>query len=68
MVDEQEWFEDHQVPTSLKTRLMALKVCRNRCMAHVGGELEGEVAAPLLKLTMSILLNHGSVTANDDDE
>lgn len=68
MDDEQEWFEDSQVPASLKARILALKVCRNRCMAHAGGDMEDDISAPVLKLMKAIILNQGSVTAADDDE
>jgi sister-chromatid-cohesion protein PDS5 len=52
----------------LRTKLAALKLCRNRCLAHAGTDNAALVAAPVLKLLVTLLANLGAMRPDSDDE
>lgn len=60
-VDE-EWFEDDEVPDELRSKILALKVLRNRCLAHKSKEQALEIATPVLKLFAALIDFEGSVS------
>lgn len=65
---EEEWVEDYAMSPLLRAKLYALKVCRNRCLAHASSETAVEIARPVLKMFIAILQNIGSLTAEAQDE
>ncbi|KAG0700591.1 armadillo-type protein [Suillus ampliporus] len=68
MDSDADWVDDDDVAPSLRARILALKVCRNRCLAHASTDTALEVATPVLKM-LSTLIDHGgsySADATDD--
>jgi sister chromatid cohesion protein PDS5 len=65
---ENEWFEDDEVPAELRAKILALKVCRNRSLAHASSESALEISTPVLKMLTTLLLNNGSFKPDSDDE
>ncbi|KAF9226311.1 hypothetical protein BS17DRAFT_794477 [Gyrodon lividus] len=65
-VDE-DWVEDDDVAPIEKARILALKVCRNRCLAHASTETALEVATPVLKMFSTLLEHSGSYSAGAPD-
>ncbi|EGO03586.1 hypothetical protein SERLA73DRAFT_46084 [Serpula lacrymans var. lacrymans S7.3] len=63
-----EWVEDVDVSPSLKTKVLSLKVCRNRCIAHATSETALEISAPVLRMFMTLLEHGGSFTADASDD
>lgn len=63
-----EWVDDDDVWPELKTKILSLKVCRNRCLARASSDAPLEVATPVLKMLVSILENEGSVVAQMESE
>ncbi|KAI0047729.1 cohesin-associated protein Pds5 [Auriscalpium vulgare] len=63
-----EWVEDDSMTPALRARLLSLKVCRNRCLAHVESESALEIATPVLKMFNSIMENTGSLKKGDVDD
>ena len=68
MDTEEEWVEDYAMSPLLRAKLYALKVCRNRCLAHASSETAVEIARPVLKMFIAVLQNAGSLTAEAHDE
>ncbi|KAF9559464.1 hypothetical protein CPC08DRAFT_763333 [Agrocybe pediades] len=58
---EEEWLENADVPDELRRKVLALKVCRNRCLAHATSEKALEIATPVLKLFATLLEHEGSL-------
>lgn len=58
---EKDWVEDRELPPILRARILALKVCRNRCLAH-GSAIE--VATPALDMFTTLLQLSGSFKEN----
>ncbi|KAA1473006.1 cohesin-associated protein Pds5 [Dentipellis sp. KUC8613] len=71
MLVDTEWIENADMPVALRAQLVALKVCRVRCLAHATAPTALDVAIPVMKMFMSILENGGSLSAasaeTDDD-
>ena len=63
-----EWVEKSDVPPSLSKKIMALKVCRSRCLAHAASETALDVATPVLKMFFALLEHGGSLRAENDDK
>ncbi|KAH9039613.1 armadillo-type protein [Lactarius pseudohatsudake] len=63
-----EWIERADVPPSLSKRVLALKVCRNRCLAHAESDTALDMATPALKMFFALLENGGSLHAENDDD
>jgi sister-chromatid-cohesion protein PDS5 len=68
MDDDDDWYEDSELPPEVRARILCIKVCRNRCLAHAASESALGVSAPVLKMLSTILANNGSLSANADDE
>lgn len=68
MDTDTEWVEDENMTPSLRAKLLALKVCRNRCMAHAEDETALDIASPVLKMFLTLLEHSGSLTADAQDE
>ena len=47
---------------------MALKVCRNRCLAHAASDTALEMATPVLKMFFALLEHGGSLHAENEDK
>ncbi|PPQ70235.1 hypothetical protein CVT25_011295 [Psilocybe cyanescens] len=59
---EEEWVENDEIPDELRTKVLALKVCRNRCLAHATSEQALEIATPVLKVLATLLEHDGSLS------
>lgn len=68
MDDEEEWLEDADVPPSLQAKVLSLKVCRNRSLAHAASDSAVEIFRPVLKMLTALLEHSGSLSADADDE
>ncbi|CAA7268353.1 unnamed protein product [Cyclocybe aegerita] len=65
---DEEWLENEEVPDELHAKILALKVCRNRCLAHAKEEGALDIASPVLKLLATLIEHEGSVGPDVDDE
>ncbi|KAF8271886.1 armadillo-type protein [Lactarius quietus] len=63
-----EWVDRADVPSSLHKRVLALKVCRNRCLAHAESDTALDMATPALKMFFALLENGGSLHGESDDD
>jgi len=63
-----DWVEDEDVPPRLRARILALKVCRNRCLAHASTDTALEVATPVLKMLSTLISHGGSYSGGATDE
>ncbi|KAJ7446638.1 armadillo-type protein [Mycena latifolia] len=58
MDTEEEWADESEVSDNLRAKILALKVCRNRSLAHASSENAIEIATPVFKM-LATLLEHG---------
>lgn len=65
---DEEWYEDDEVPDELRSKVFALKVVRNRCMAHGSSNRALEIATPVLKLLATLIEFEGLVNAEVEEE
>ncbi|KDQ60158.1 hypothetical protein JAAARDRAFT_711869 [Jaapia argillacea MUCL 33604] len=68
ITSEGEWYPDSQVPALLKAKIICLKICRNRCLAHSSSESAVDISAPVIKMLTTLLRNEGSVQADHHGE
>jgi len=68
MEDEEEWVEDDDISPTLSAKVLSLKVCRNRSLAHASSETALEIFTPVLKMFATLLEHSGSFTADAADE
>ncbi|KAH8102266.1 armadillo-type protein [Cristinia sonorae] len=68
MDTEVEWIETADLPPMLRAKILALKVCRNRCLAHSKDKEVLEIARPVLKMFATILEYSGSFNGEANDE
>ncbi|KAH9477762.1 Sister chromatid cohesion protein pds5 [Psilocybe cubensis] len=59
---EEEWIENDEIPDELRAKVLAVKVCRNRCLSHAASEQALEIATPVLKLLATLLEHDGSLS------
>ena len=66
-VDE-EWVENADMWPLLRAKIIALKMCRHRCLTHAQQNKPNEIAKPVIKMYTTLLDNSGSFSpeANDD--
>ncbi|KAI0037137.1 cohesin-associated protein Pds5 [Vararia minispora EC-137] len=65
-----EWIDDALMPPRLRAKVLALKVCRNRCLAQarISTDVAGEIARPVLKMLVTLLEHAGALRADSDDD
>lgn len=63
-----EWVEDDDMEPLLRAKILALKTCRNRCLAHRNDKEVLEIAKPVLNMFATIIRYGGSFTAEATDE
>jgi sister chromatid cohesion protein PDS5 len=68
MDTEEEWIPDEDVLPSLRAKVFALKVCRNRCLALASSDNALENATPALKMFASVLEHNGSLNPEAEEE
>ena len=61
---EEEWVIDEDVSTTLQAKILALKVCRNRSLAHASSDKALEISTPVLKMFGTLLEHNGSFSAS----
>lgn len=64
----EEWALDDEVSWNLKAKILSLKVCRNRCLAHASSDAAAEISSPVLKMLTTLLDNNGSFKADAAEE
>ncbi len=57
MQTDQDWVEDP--PPTLRAKVLALKVCRNRCLAHAESETALEISQPVIRMFSTVLQYEG---------
>lgn len=65
---QEEWCPDSEVTSLTKSKLLSIKICRNRCIIHGKSDSAREVGNPVLKMLLALLANSGSMTDNAPDE
>jgi sister-chromatid-cohesion protein PDS5 len=68
MDDVDEWAADNEVSWSTQTKLLAVKICRNRCIVHGSSKAALDIGTPVLTMLLTILANDGSMSAEAKDE
>lgn len=63
-----DWVENEDVSDELRAKLLALKVCRNRCLAHTEEDNAAEIATPVLKMLATLVEHEGSLIPNIAEE
>ncbi|KAF5318692.1 hypothetical protein D9619_010650 [Psilocybe cf. subviscida] len=65
---EEEWLEDSELQDDLRAKLLSLKVCRNRCLAHSDSDQALEIATPVIKLLVQLINYEGSLSAEAEED
>ncbi|KAJ6631101.1 armadillo-type protein [Mycena sp. CBHHK59/15] len=68
MDTEEEWVVESDVSDNLRAKILALKVCRNRSLAHASEENALEIATPVLKMLATLLEHGGSFIADSGED
>lgn len=68
MEADEEWIEEDNLPAHAKAKILVLKLCRHRCLAHSDSELALDIATPVLQMFFAILQNGGTLTEDDVEE
>jgi sister chromatid cohesion protein PDS5 len=63
-----EWVEKVNLSPSMSKKIMALKVCRNRCLAHAMSDTALDMATPVLRMLFALLEHGGSLYAESEDK
>ncbi|KAF8434558.1 cohesin-associated protein Pds5 [Boletus edulis BED1] len=64
---DDDWVQDDELAPIQKARILALKVCRNRCLANASVENAVGLATPALKMFSTLLEHSGSFSADAPD-
>ncbi|OSD08806.1 hypothetical protein PYCCODRAFT_1380708 [Trametes coccinea BRFM310] len=68
MDTDEDWVDDALIPLELRAKILALKVCRNRCLAHAESETANEIAKPVIRMFSTVLQHEGSFSADARDQ
>ncbi|KZV76642.1 hypothetical protein PENSPDRAFT_598127 [Peniophora sp. CONT] len=67
MVSCEDEDESGPPPPALRARVLALKVCRARCLAHADSDAAQVLAAPVLRMFVTLLRLGGALKEGEDD-
>ncbi|KAF7349279.1 Sister chromatid cohesion protein pds5 [Mycena sanguinolenta] len=68
METDEEWADESEVSDNLRAKILALKVCRNRSLAHAEKENALEIATPVIKMLATLLEHGGSFIAESGED
>ncbi|KAF7289956.1 hypothetical protein MIND_01370800 [Mycena indigotica] len=68
MESDEEWAEEDKISDNLRAKVFAIKVCRNRCLAHATSENARELSTPVLKLLGRLVQNSGSILPDSGED
>ncbi|THH15253.1 hypothetical protein EW146_g5196 [Bondarzewia mesenterica] len=68
MDDESEWTDNDVLSPALRAKIISLKVCRNRCLAHASSDTAIDIATPVLKMFITLLEYRGSLSLGSNDD
>ena len=68
METDDHWVPDDALPLDLFAKILAMKICRNRCLAHAQSETALDIAQPTIRMFSEVLQYEGSFSANVNDE
>jgi sister chromatid cohesion protein PDS5 len=63
-----EWGPDVDVSWLTRAKLLSIKICRNRCIAHGGSGSALDLGNPVLTMLLTLLQHGGSMTEEARDE
>lgn len=66
--DAEEWAPDADVSSLTKAKLLSMKICRNRCIAHGGSDSALDLGNPVLTMFLTLLAHGGSMSEEARDE
>ncbi|KAH9849574.1 armadillo-type protein [Lenzites betulinus] len=67
METDEDWVDDATMPPELRAKVLALKVCRNRCLAHAKSDTALEIAQPVIRMFSTVLQHEGAFLADARD-
>ncbi|TFK49359.1 hypothetical protein OE88DRAFT_1646400 [Heliocybe sulcata] len=63
-----EWVSDENLTPELRSKLLSIKIYRNRCLAHASSESALDVATPVVKMLITLLEHDGSLKGDTQDD
>ncbi|KAI0747029.1 armadillo-type protein [Daedaleopsis nitida] len=67
MDTDDHWIADESLPLDLSAKILAMKVCRNRCLAHAESETALDIAQATIRMFSEVLQYEGSFSADASD-
>ncbi|KAL7275171.1 Sister chromatid cohesion protein pds5 [Rhizina undulata] len=64
--DEKDWVDDEHLADECKAKLLALRILVNRLRAHIDPESVKNIAAPVMKLLVTLIANEGELSKAKD--
>ena len=65
---EDEWVSDKDLIPLGEAKVLAIKVCRHRCLAHARSEVAADLAKPVISMLVTLLENGGALPGGTTDE
>lgn len=66
--DVEEWGPDADVSWLTRAKLLSMKICRNRCIAHGNSKSALDLGTPVITMLLTVLAHGGSMTEEARDE
>ena len=64
---DEDWVDAEAMPIGLRAKILALKVCRNRCIAHAQSDTALDIAQPVIRMFSTVLQHEGSFSEDAND-
>ncbi|KAJ7057849.1 hypothetical protein C8F01DRAFT_1151285 [Mycena amicta] len=68
MDTDEEWADETEISDNLRAKILAIKVCRNRSLAHAASQNAVDISTPVLKLLATLLHNGGSILPDSGED
>ncbi|KAJ7057785.1 armadillo-type protein [Mycena amicta] len=65
---DEEWADETEISDNLRAKILAIKVCRNRSLAHAASQNAVDISTPVLKLLATLLHNGGSILPDSGED
>lgn len=64
----EEWVEEESLPPLARAKILAIKVCRHRCLVYAKNDAALDVATPVIRMLFTYLELQGLISEECNEE
>lgn len=65
--EDEEWIDEDNLPALARAKVLALKLCRHRCLVYAKSDTALEITTPVLRMLFAFLELQGLISEDCND-